>query len=158
MGGERRAECETRTSKSITSTLDYICICINVSVRTCTHIPNVRHAARHSHTRIYIHTYIYIYIGIYQRTYIRVEYSRAEHRAWGRREEKGRGTIAMDAVEYKEAQAVLDRRDSRPSARGHFDGRKKHRTELGAEGGRSGRRRANTHATTPYNVLFVTCG
>lgn len=45
----------------------------------------------------------------------------------------------MDAVEYKEAQAVVDRRDSRPNARGHFDGRKKHRTELGAEGGGAAR-------------------
>lgn len=37
------------------------------------------------------------------------------------REEKGRGTIAMDVIEYREGQAVVNRCGSRPSARGRFE-------------------------------------
>ena len=34
------------------------------------------------------------------------------------REEKGRGTIAMDVIEYREGQVAVNRCGSRPSARG----------------------------------------
>lgn len=83
-----------------------------IYVEVCTHV----HAQATDATRpgIHICTYIYayIYIYVYVNVYIQLVISRAE---WAekhsivekKREEKGRGTIAMNVVEYREGQAVV---------------------------------------------------
>lgn len=87
---------------------------------------------------IYVHTFmhIYIYIYVYVNVYIQLVISRAE---WAekhsivekKREEKGRGTIAMDVVENREGQAVVQWMRFEAQRKG---GASKHRT-LSAETG-----------------------
>lgn len=87
---------------------------------------------------IYVHTFmhIYIYIYVYVNVYIQLVISRAE---WAekhsivekKREEKGRGAIAMDVVEYREGQAVVQWMRFEAQRKG---GASKHRT-LSAETG-----------------------
>ena len=86
------------------------------------------------HLCVYI--YIYIYIYVYVNVYIQLVISRAE---WAekhsivekKREEKGRGAIAMDVVEYREGQAVVQWMRFEAQRKG---GASKHRT-LSAETG-----------------------